>query len=190
MVSIFCFKRVMFTKFQAVLKQSLLTKYRIFLQDFKGPVYRINFCAKEYGLRCLTAKKYENQRCVNKSRNLSLLGLLTAGALVIALNNNNVEAGNDNETPKKAAIQVRKKGKFAKASTPGKENEKLQKMNIGLAKRKLVFEDSDNCGEENKTCMKKTRSMEVNYCTLVAKRHMNIFSLFFYYIYTKYIIFN
>lgn len=103
MASIFCFKRVI-TKFHSVLKQNLLTKYRIFLQDFKGPVYNINLCVKEYGLRCLTAKKYENQRCDKKSRNLSLLGLFTAGVLIIAPNNNNVEAGNNKKTPEKAEI--------------------------------------------------------------------------------------
>ena len=67
--------------------------------------------------------------------------------------------------PEKAEIQIRKKEKFAKTNATEKKNEKLQKMNIGLAKRKLVFEDSDDCGEEDKPCMKKrvTRSMEVNY---------------------------
>ena len=134
-----------------------------YLQDFKGPVQKINLCVEEYGLRCLTAKNYENQRYGKKSRNLSLLGLLTTGVLIIALNNNNVEDGNNEKTPEKAEIQIRKKGTFAKTNAPEKENEKLQKMNIGLAKRKLVFEDSDNSGKEDKPCMKKrvTRSMEV-----------------------------
>ena len=112
MASIFCFKRVII-KFQSVLKQNLLTKYRNFLQDLKGPVYKINLCVKEYGLRCLTAKKYENQRCDKKSRNLSPLGLFTAGVLIIALNNNNVETENNEKPPEKAEIQIRKKGKFA-----------------------------------------------------------------------------
>ena len=66
-------------------------------------------------------------------------------------------------------------------------------MSIGLAKRKLVFEDSDNSGD--KPCMKKrvTRSMEVT--ILVAKRHMHIIEqmsvfLFFYYIHTQYVTCN
>lgn len=115
--------------------------------------------------------------------------------MIRALNNNNVEAGNNETTPEKAEIQIRKKGKFAKTNAPEKEKEKLQKMNIGLAKRKLVFEDSDNSGEEDKPCMKKrvTRSMEVT--ILVAKRHMHIIEqmsvfLFFYYIHTQYVTFN
>ena len=94
--------------------------------------------------------------------------------MIIALNNNNVEAGNNEKTPDKAKIQIRKKGKFAKTNAPERENKKLQKMNNGLAKQKLVFEDLDNSGEEDKPCMKKrvTCSMEVT--ILVAKRHMHI----------------
>ena len=78
-----------------------------------------------------------------------LLGPFTAGVFKIALNNNNVEAGNNEKTPEKAEIHIRKKEKLAKTNAPEKENEKLQKMNIGLAKRNLVFEDSYNSGEED-----------------------------------------
>jgi hypothetical protein len=162
------------TKLQAVFKkQYIFNKHNTYLQEFvyKGPFKTSIFPVEELGRNCLSVElTHERDRYTRTRQNMSLFGLLTAGVFSLALTNHTVEVGGNDETPeaKNCTASFRKKGKFSTKESTQTRTEKLQKMNAGLAKRKLSFENLDDSTEEQGICKKKrmTRSMEVKIYTV------------------------